>query len=429
MAPLTPIQRWHFEEFEHPGHYSQSMLLPVPERVTADVLDRALRALVSEHEQLRARYWRDAGGEWRQEVVEAAAAPPPELVEADAADREAVVATLRRARDLSRDPMLRAGLLRTPAGEDDLLFLDIHHLVVDGVSWRVLVGDLELASEQLRSGGEPRLAPATTPFKRWAELLHERAAAADLLERAERWTSPDRGRALRLPTDLAGGRNLVSTADTVSVSLEPGETRLLLQKLPAVYRTQINDVLLTALGHVLAEWTGSHRVQVQLEGHGREELFEEVDLSRTVGWFTTEAPVLLEVSESGDAVASLRAMRAQLRGLGTRLLEYGLLRYLGPTPVRERLRALPPADVSFNYLGQWDNLGGSDGTARSADEVSAGMGQAPDEVRTHPLDVSAMIVGGRLQVDWIYSRELHRRETVARSAERMLEVLRLLLRA
>ena len=325
--------------------------------------------------------------------------------------------------------MLRAGLLRTPAGEDDQLFLDIHHLVVDGVSWRVLVGDLEAACEQLLAGREPRLAPATTPFKRWAELLHERAADHDLLERVERWTSPDRGRALRLPADLAGGRNLVSTADMVSVSLEPEETRLLLQKLPAVYRTQINDVLLTGLGHVLAEWTGSHRVLVQLEGHGREELFEGVDLSRTVGWFTTEAPVPLEVSESGDAVATLRAMRGQLRGLGTRLLEHGLLRHLGPTPVRERLRALPPADVSFNYLGQWDNVGSGGGTARPADELSAGMGQAPDEVRTHPLDVSAMIVGGRLQVDWIYSRELHRRELVTRNAEHMLEVLRGLLRA
>jgi len=339
------------------------------------------------------------------------------------------MATLHRARDLNRDPMLRAGLLRTSAGEDNLLFLDIHHLVVDGVSWRVLVGDLEVACEQLLSGREPRLAPATTPFKRWAELLHERAGAPDLVERVEQWTSPDREGARRLPTDLAGGENLVSTTDTVSVSLELEETRLLLQKLPAVYRTQINDVLLTGLGHVLAEWTGRHRVLVQLEGHGREEVFEGVDLSRTVGWFTTEAPVLLEVSESGDMVASLRAMRGQLRGLGTRLLEYGLLRYLGPTAVRERLRALPQADVTFNYMGQWDNVGSSDGTAPSADDVSAGMGQAPDEVRTHLLDVSAMVVGGRLQVDWIYSRELHRRETVTRSAERMLEVLRSLLRA
>src|SRR2546430_644920 len=131
-------------------------------------------------------------------------------------------------------------------------------------------------------------------------------AAPALLARIDDWTAPERERAAPIPADRPGGRNLVSAADNVSVSLEPGETRLLLQKLPAVYRTQINDVLLTGLGHALAEWTGSRWVQVSLEGHGREELFEGVDLSRTVGWFTTEAPVLLEVAESGDAVASLR---------------------------------------------------------------------------------------------------------------------------
>jgi len=321
--------------------------------------------------------------------------------------------------------MLRAALLRTAAGEPNLLFLDVHHLVVDGVSWRVLIGDLEAACAQLLDGREPALPPATTPFKRWAELLEARAGEPDLLERLDEWTRPERERAGRLPVDLPDGRNLVSTADTVSVSLPAEETRLLLQKLPAVYRTQINEVLLTALGLVLAEWTGSRWVQVEVEGHGREEVFEGVDLTRTVGWFTTEAPVLLELAESGDVVASLRALRGRLRGLGTRLLEYGILLHLGPEEVRERLRALPPAEVTFNYLGQWDNLsGGADGLLQPADDFSAGMGQAADQPRSHLLDVSAQVVGGSLQVDWIASREVHRPETVARLADRMLEVLR-----
>ncbi|HXM54657.1 MAG TPA: amino acid adenylation domain-containing protein, partial [Candidatus Dormibacteraeota bacterium] len=268
-VPLTPIQRWFLDERVHPGHYSQSMLVRVSEQVGADALGRALAALVAGHDQLRARFWRD-GDEWRQEVVDAGAAPPVTLVEASAAELEAVMARLQGPRDLARDPMLRAALLRTPHGDPDLLFLDVHHLAVDGVSWRVLLGDLEAACAQLLAGHEPKLAAATTSFKRWAELLHERAASPDVLARAEAWAAPERERAGRLPIDLPGGRNLVSTTDTVSVSLEPEETRLLLQKRPAVYRTQINEVLLTGLGHVLAEWTGSRWVQVLLEGHGRE---------------------------------------------------------------------------------------------------------------------------------------------------------------
>src|SRR5207302_718279 len=154
-----------------------------------------------------------------------------------------------------------AALLHTGTGAPNLLFLDVHHLVVDGVSWRVLAGDLEAACGQLLEGREPRLSPATTPFRRWAELLGERAAAPDPGSLDE-WTRPERERAGRLPADLPGGRNLVGTADTVSVSLRADETRLLLQKLPAVHRTRINEVLLTGLGHVLAEWSGSRWVQV-----------------------------------------------------------------------------------------------------------------------------------------------------------------------
>jgi non-ribosomal peptide synthase protein (TIGR01720 family) len=195
-----------------------------------------------------------------------------------------------------------------------------------------------------------------------------------------------------------------------------------------VSSTSLICVRYTALGHVLSEWGGSRWVQVDVEGHGREELFEGVDLTRTLGWFTTEAPVVLEVADPGDPAATLRALRGRLRGLGPRLLEYGLLRYLGSTEVRDRLRSLPQAQVIFNYLGQWDNVGGTDGLLQPVDDVSAGMGQSPDQVRTHLLEVTAMVAGGRLRMDWIYSRDLHREETVERYADRMMEVLRNLLR-
>src|SRR5262249_2048666 len=153
--PLTPIQRWHFATFQHPGWFSQSMLLHVSERVDAGVLRDALAALVAGHERLRARFWLD-GEHWLQEVLPAALAPAPELLQAPAADLEATAASLQRERDLARDPMLRAALLHTPAGQDDLLLLDAHHLVVDGVSWRVLVADLEAASEHLLAGRQVR---------------------------------------------------------------------------------------------------------------------------------------------------------------------------------------------------------------------------------------------------------------------------------
>jgi non-ribosomal peptide synthase protein (TIGR01720 family) len=226
-----------------------------------------------------------------------------------------------------------------------------------------------------------------------------------------------------LPLDQEEGEDLVGTAERVSAGLSEQETALLLQKVPAVYRTRINDVLLAALGLTIAEWTGERRVLVELEGHGREEVFEEVDLSRTVGWFTTQAPVLLEMPGSGDPVESLREMKRQLRGVAERLLEYGLLRYMGPQEVRQQLAAMPRAEVSFNYLGQWDSLGQGGGLLWPS-ERSAGGGRAAEERRAHPLEVNAMVVGGRLEVEWEYSPARHRRETVARRAERFAELLR-----
>jgi non-ribosomal peptide synthase protein (TIGR01720 family) len=189
-----------------------------------------------------------------------------------------------------------------------------------------------------------------------------------------------------------------------------------------VYRTQINDVLLTVLALTLSEWTGRRQVLVELEGHGREEIFDDVDLSRTVGWFTTTAPVLLQVPESGEPVASLRAVKQQLAGMARRGLDYGVLRRWGPQALQEQLQAMPAASISFNYLGQWDNLAQETGLLWPS-ERPLGGGQAGGELRAHLIDVNGMVTGGRLQMEWTYSSQLHQRDTVARWAKHYLGLL------
>jgi amino acid adenylation domain-containing protein/non-ribosomal peptide synthase protein (TIGR01720 family) len=411
-VPLTPIQRRYLDEARRPGHFSQSLLLEVSPELRVDVLRRALRALLERHDQLRARFWREADGSWAQEVPAAAPALDLDLdLEEHAGEAlDAAIAHLQRGRDLAEGPMLRAGFFRMPGDRPNLLLLDVHHLVVDGVSWRVL-------SDELLSLCRGRgLGPGSSSFREWATRLAERSGDTDL----EYWTDGGRQDAGRLPLDLDGGEDLAGAAERVSVWLGEEETEGLLRRVPAVYGTQINDALLTALGMALAEWTGARRVLVELEGHGREELFEDVDLSRTVGWFTTQGPVLLEVS--GELVDSLRSVRRQLRGMATRLLEYGLLRCQGPAEVRDRLAGMPAAEVSFNYLGQWDNLG-QEGDLIWPSERSLPAGQAPDEPRPQLLDINAMVVGGRLELEWTYSPGHHRRETVERWAGRCRDLL------
>ena len=158
-----------------------------------------------------------------------------------------------------------------------------------------------------------------------------------------------------LPVDQVEGDSRAGTAETVVVTLGEEPTRALLQEVPAVYRTQVNDVLLTALAQAYVRWSGQGSLLVDLEGHGREELFDDVDLSRTVGWFTTLYPVLLHVPAGSGPGQALQAVKEQLRGVPNRGLGYGLLRYLsGDEELRQRLGELPGAGVCFNYLGQVD---------------------------------------------------------------------------
>ena len=200
----------------------------------------------------------------------------------------------------------------------------IHHLVVDGVSWRILLDDLQTAYDQLCVGKAIELPPKTTSFKAWTERLTDYARSDALNEEVEHWRTVAGTPWTPLPRDFADGVNTVASTRTVATELEREDTQALLQEIPEVYHTQINDVLLTALVDVLTQWTRQETVCLNLEGHGREELFEDIDLSRTVGWFTTIFPVVLEARSPGSSggLAEVRegtaAADSPNRGIGLR---------------------------------------------------------------------------------------------------------------
>jgi non-ribosomal peptide synthase protein (TIGR01720 family) len=218
----------------------------------------------------------------------------------------------------------------------------------------------------------------------------------------------------------------VASAEQVAVALSAERTRALLQEVPPVYHTQINDVLLTALVQSFARWTGEQVLLLDLEGHGREELFAEVDLARTVGWFTTLFPVRLELKTEAPGEA-LKAVKEQLRGIPQRGIGYGVLRYGHPEAgVRAGLQALPQAELSFNYLGQLDQALGGSGLFRPARE-SGGPPHSPLGRRSHLLEVNGFVGGGQLHLEWTYSQQVHRRVTVERLAQGFLEALETLI--
>ncbi len=208
----------------------------------------------------------------------------------------------------------------------------------------------------------------------------------------------------------------------VIVKLSREETRALLQEVPASYRTEINDVLLTTLAQALSQWSGQPSVLIELEGHGREEISAALETSRTVGWFTSMYPLRLELSESGGIGADLKAVKEQLRRVPERGLGYGLLKYGGgDEETRERLREVR-AEVAFNYLGQLDTVVSEERMFRGAKE-SSGQSHGATARRSHTLIINSSVQGGELVLAWSYSKQIHAKATIERVAREQVQRL------
>ncbi|HEY7817181.1 MAG TPA: condensation domain-containing protein, partial [Vicinamibacteria bacterium] len=428
-VPLTPIQRWFFEqELPERHHFNQSALLDLGQAVDPTLLERVVHALLTHHDALRLRYEPD-GEAWRQfqvPVEENSVFRHVDLgaVPAEARDSaiEEVANGLQRSLHLSTGPLVRVALFETGTGSDRLLIV-VHHLAVDGVSWRVLLEDLWSGYQQMIAGEEtPRLPPKTTSFQAWAERLEQHARSEAMAEEAPYWLELSGRKPAALPVDFPGGENDLASAESVVVSLSPEETGALLSEVPAVYRTQINDVLLTALAQSFRNWTGETGLLLELEGHGREELFSDVDLSRTVGWFTTIFPVWIEIQGVSGAGETLKKVKEQLRRIPRRGIGFGLLRYLrGDEELSRQLASR--AEVSFNYLGQFHQMI-PEGLPVRLLTGSGGARESDRGERGHLIEINGGVIDSRLQMVWSYSRRLHKRETMERLAGDFLESLR-----
>ena len=324
-------------------------------------------------------------------------------------------------------------LLALGNGQPARLLIVIHHLVIDGVSWRVLLSDLQEGITQLKLG-EPIVLPArTAPFQRWAQHLQELAQSVPFVQQERAyWLRDTQVPTAPLPCDFPTGSNTGAWARTVSVTLTTEETRLLLQDACLPYHCQLQDLLLVALLQTLASWIGTQTIGLNLEGHGREELLDETpDVSRTVGWFTSLYPVLFTLPLQGGSGTWIKTIKEQLRSVPHKGIGYGLLRYLCDDPeLREQLASATPSQVSFNYLGQFDQVLLSSSSREDAPQPapeSSGVALGPQNPRPHLLDVSALVSGGQLHLQWTYSEQLHKPTTIEALAQKCVQALRELL--
>ncbi|MDQ2638215.1 MAG: condensation domain-containing protein, partial [Actinomycetota bacterium] len=427
----TPIIRWLQSADGPVDEFNQTVLLQAPAGTTEGDVVAVLQALLDRHAMLRLRVEDDGAGEWSLTVPEADSAHAHECVQSVAALSDAALVAARSRLNPADGAMVSA-LWVAGTGE---LALIIHHLAVDGVSWRILLDDFNIAWAQLRNGDAIALPPAGTSFARWAQLLAEHARHPDVLQLAQSWKQ-----VVSAPPALPATRPDVDTyvsAGRYSAQLGPEATRMLLGEVPAAFHAGTQDILLIAFGLAVAELVGAGGapIAIDVEGHGRHEdlagLGVDVDLSRTVGWFTAKYPVSLAMDRlpwaqvtGGDAAlgAVLKNAKEQLRALPDGLT-YGLLRYLNPDA---GLDAEDPR-IGFNYLGR---LGGpaSDGWRISPDGFSlTGVAGALPLALMHTVELNAATVdtdaGPSLRADWTWAPSALDQEKVSRLCRLWFEAL------
>jgi amino acid adenylation domain-containing protein/non-ribosomal peptide synthase protein (TIGR01720 family) len=417
VAP-TPIQQWFFDQrFEAPNHWNQAVLLETPAGDNDPSLWRqALQHLLAHHASLRLR--RDATEHaWlRYDTAEPTVSfTCHDLSGLSAPDAEtalaARIAEAQGSLDLDAGPVFCAAHFRADAARPGQLLLVAHHLAVDAVSWQILVQDLRTLYDQLGAGHACQLPPGAS-FAEWASALAHRAPG-ESDDQVRYWVDGAARPAGRFPIDADREPNLESSARVVSTSFSPELTRSLLD-VPRSSPISVDDLLLAGLAAVVAQWTGTPSVRVDVERHGRE-WSVGVDVSRTVGWFTSLFPLSVELQKPDSPAAVLSDVREHLRDLPQNGFGYGLLRY-GARAETARLPSPTAApDVLFNYLGQLDGRL-ADGTRLRVAAVPAGTARRGVNHRTHLLEVRAYVAGGALHLDWTYSNARHRSDTIGRLA-------------
>lgn len=435
--PLTPIQHWFFQQgFSDSHHWNQSLMF-IPSRPLDPVhLRSAVSALLRQHDALRLRFENGTSG-WQQTLSDTVEQIPFEVIDlstlSSSQQEEAInkqVAARQSSLNLTAGPLVRVIYFVFGANLPGRLLIVIHHLVVDGVSWRILLEDLQGAYLQNERGQPIRLPPKTTAFHTWAWRLAAYAQSADLAQEASFWQrmiencQQTRVDDLLFPDQTSYQQNTEDSAHPVSVSLEYEETQSLLHQAPEAYRTETVDLLLTALLRAFQHLTSTDAFWIDLEAHGREDIFDAIDLFRTIGWFTTLYPVCLELPLNAGLDRSIKSIKEQLRRIPHHGLGYGLLRYLCQDPkLSERFKEVAPAPVSFNYLGQISDAGAG-GFLSGPAPHSIGYQRNPGAKRPHLIEINAAIYRGELSIEWNYSAHIHSRRTIEQAAGFFMDELR-----
>lgn len=418
--PLTPIQRWFFEQnYPNRGHYNQTALLYFMKHANPHLLEKAINFLCEHHDALRINY-REIDGEWiqsQQNNLLPILLNVYELPDEDANSLsqyiDNIATNLQQSMDLQKGNTFLAAYFKGNSAHPSCLLLIIHHLLVDGVSWRILLNDLQTSYQQLENEAELSLPPRTTSFQRWAQQLTEYAHGEAILQELDYWKSATNDAPPSFPLDFSFGSNIEKSSRRVHCSLTEEETTLLLTHAPKDYRSTMNEILIAAFQLAYSAWSGNEQLLIDLESHGREMLFDNMNITRTTGWFTSIYPIFLENQGAEFLGESIKHVKMKLRQVPNNGIGFGILSYLtSDAQVSSSLKMIPKAPVCFNYLGQLDTYSTSQPLFYMK-QLNSGLPRDPESVRSHIIQIDCAVIGGKMQINFTYSSNLHLEESIA----------------
>lgn len=431
--PLTPSQRWFFEQTPiEPHHWNISIFLEITHGVDLRLLERALEHVVEHHEALRLRFSQRPDGA-NQTVMNAGASGLVSkfvVARRDPAARvselQKIAAQFQKSLSLEAGPLVRMAFFDLGPDLPGKALLTIHHLAVDGLSLRILYDDLQEAYHQLERGMPVALPAVEVSFTRYAWWLEEHARSDVVRRELQYWRKVVHKPCRRIPPDHKRGSNSLESTRVVMESLSHLETHTLLHTTFAMRGIFVEEILVAAITSALATWIGPGSFLLDLEGHGRHAGGgDELDLSRTVGWLSTLYPLRLDVARGLSAEELLLSVVVAMRSVPRRGLGYGLLRY-GPAQAGNDagLGKQNEREIRFNYLGQFDQLTGRGDTfAPIAGVIGSHRGDKGD--RRYILEIDAYVLRGQLWFVGQYSENIHTEATILEFFRSILEALRL----
>ncbi|WP_411810134.1 bacitracin non-ribosomal peptide synthetase BacC [Bacillus paralicheniformis] len=424
---LTPIQQEYFSlNKTDRNHYNHAVILYRKNGFDESIVKRVFREIIQHHDTLRTVF-REEGGK----IIQYNRGPGKKLFdlfvydvssENDQPQKVYQLATeLQQSIDIKTGPLVKLALFKTNNG--DHLLIIIHHLVVDGISWRILFEDLALGYSQLSNGEKVEFYPKTASYQEYAHHITEYSKTEKLLGEKQYWLKAVCEDVKFLEMNEDAGVFKVEDSKTFSTELEKEETARLLRETNQAYRTEINDLLIAALLVAARDMTGQNKLRITLEGHGREQVADGIDISRTVGWFTSKYPVFIDLGQETDMSRTIKMVKEHLRNVPNKGIGYGILKYLTRDSEIAKGATSP---ILFNYLGQLDEDINSG--EFSSSHLSPGEAAGKGITRENPLEINAVVFRGQLAIQTTYNTRAYSEDVVRTFAQKYKEALKAVIR-